>query len=617
MSDQALSSSRHLQRLLVFLVFVSPFIYWGALRDLSALPRNAFIVFTAGIGLTLWAWEAIRRRQGFVWHPWFGTLLLMYVWSAISIGWSVDPDNGFVLLANLTGLVTVGFLVMQVGEKAFGLAIAKAAVLAGALSALVAIGQYFGYDPLHYWQAVAPAGSFVNKNFLALYLDLIVPIGLMLSLMEARPRLRWLWGIATALCLSFLIVSRTRGSWLGLLAAGAAAVVMLWRIPALRAQFHEYIPGRRWMLAAIAALPIVLALMPGDILPHDYKTGQLLKGRLDSSIETRLHAYENSLALIADHPLQGTGFGGFRMGFRPYMFSVAPMYEVTEDKQLGRLHSDPLQQFVELGLPGGLLSLALYGWALWLAWSLARDAEGETRWLAAGLFLALIASGAHACVSFPLHKPNSALMWVVWLGLLAGLAARRRQRPLPSPWSPILALMGLLGLGIAAGAVAFYTPYIQANRDMKTAILAQADKDCPKARHYIDTAWSRFRLDFEEREQYVRTYAFCGSDANRVLTAMNEVLAYDPTNARALLTRGQIELSRREYRQAADDFGLVASILPHRASGYLGLGHVARHLGKLRLARRLYRTAQDREPNNPLPAKFLKMLDKPQSQRHK
>lgn len=590
-----------------------PFIYWDALRDVSALPRYASLCIAAGLGLILWALESLagtsRQAKQLALPHWYIALLALYLYSAISLSWSVDPDQGLLLLAPLTAYLIFAFLILQTATLRFATTLLSIIVLTGALNALIAIGQYFGINPLGYWQAVKPASSFVNKNFLALYLDIVLPFALILFVQAKHAYSKWLWSLCAALIFSFLILSRTRGSWLGLIAATLALILLIYKQPSVRVWLGQKIRKNTWYIVLITLTPLVFLSLPGSVLPSGYKTAALMAGHLDNSIETRLNAYADASQMIIDNPLLGTGFGGFRMGFRPYMFSRAPMFAVTEDQQLGRLHSDPLQQFVELGIPGGILSLIIYLWALWLAWRLISEAESHLFPLGLGLFLALIASGAHALVDFPLHKPNSAVLWVVILSLIVALYRDARNSARIPLRTSVIALIGFLGVVFIFAAGSLYFPYIKANMDMKSAIRANASGQCELARNHIDAAWRRFKLDFQEREQYVRVYAFCDFPLSDKLQAMDEVLNYDANNTRALLTRGQIYLMLGQPLKSVDDFARVTALLPHRASGYLGLGHVARSLHDYERARKYYQLAVDAEPHNPLARKFLKLAE--------
>jgi len=601
--------------LLLLLFLLIPLITWTGLREASSLPRYALLATTGGFGLVLWTANAWRFGDGVRGHPILVPVGLLWAWSAVSYFWSVDPGGSQIRLFELSGVLVTAFIVYQRSSADAATRLFAVASAAGAIVALIGIGQYFGINPLGLRQAVAPASTFINKNFVALYLDLVTPVAAMLALTLATPKRRWLAALAFGLCLSFLIVSRTRGSWLGLLVGLAALIMVQWGDGALKQDMRQWLRARWKPVVAALILPAVLISLPGDIFKSGYKTEALITGRADLSVSTRLSAYLNAGQMIADHPLLGVGYGGFMLGYKPYAFSRAPTNILTEDKLMARLHSDPLQQFVELGLPGGLLSLGIYAWALLLAWRLARTGrDSRHRSIGLALLLALVASGAHACVDFPLHKPASQLLFWCWIALAAGLTLHSGDDPSRARQAlrrPILLAVAVIGLGFSALAAAFYRPYLIADGLTHNAVVHMfAEKDCPAARTAIDRAWATFHKGFYTREYYLRIYARCHFKAAPTLTAMNRVLEYDPNNALALLTRGRIYLYLHRSESATEDFYRAVQLLPNRASGYLGLGLAARQSGNTKVAKAFFEEAAKVEPDNPLPEKYLADMDR-------
>ena len=109
-----------------------------------------------------------------------------------------------------------------------------------------------------------------------------------------------------------------------------------------------------------------------------------------------------ALRAFADHPVLGTGSGGF---------AVEWLRERTIDESVRDVHSLYLETATELGLVGLLLLAAFLAGAV----GVAARARGETAAIAA-----LIAYALHAGLDWDWEMPALTLVAVV---LLAGLAA--------------------------------------------------------------------------------------------------------------------------------------------------------------------------------------------------
>jgi O-antigen ligase len=182
------------------------------------------------------------------------------------------------------------------------------------------------------------------------------------------------------LALAALALLYARGAWIAIavVVAAAGSIVIARR-------------GRLMRLAvpaAVAAALIGLLVVTNPLLRH------LVTGGIDTNIEgnfievasprMRLEIWRRSLRMAADYPLGGIGPGNFQQVFeRKYN------RELNTDGRRGvHAHNDWLQQFGELGLPGGIAYLILWAAVLRVGWKRAVE-RGDFR--SVGSFLALLA----------------------------------------------------------------------------------------------------------------------------------------------------------------------------------------------------------------------------------
>jgi O-antigen ligase len=310
-----------------------------------------------------------------------GLLLLAYVaFAAVSIGWSPDTDVALTALMTLAQLFLLYVMAANVFDDwsriARGLDVL---LLSTAVLAVIVLVQNPGAQNGGFGlaRAVVHYGTHTtNPDPLAYQLALPA-----VAALAFRPRgapLGW-WRLGAMVLIGLALVSTgTRG---GALAAGAGLVTLA----AVRPRV-----GVR-VLAALALVTLLLpAVLPGGAI-------DILRARWEASgddrLSGRLDIWRVGLAMMADRPLHGTGFGGFQDTFYQYMLEtpVDPHFALIHSRGNRAPHNIYLSTFAELGLiGGGLLTLALAAHARAL-WQLRRAARQVGHDHAEDIALALLA----------------------------------------------------------------------------------------------------------------------------------------------------------------------------------------------------------------------------------
>lgn len=247
----------------------------------------------------------------------------------------------------------------------------------------------------------------VNPNVMA---GLLAPL-LLLALGRLVFDWRSLSRLERALALAFvllggavLLLTQSRGGWLGLL-AGLAVLLCL--------------AGRRgrWILLAGALVAILLVARLG----FERLAAVLASSPGLGGLEGRLEVWSRALAMIHDFPFTGIGLGGFTLvSDRLYPF-FAYLPGTVE-----HAHNLYLQVAVDLGLPGLAAWLGLAAGGLYCAGRAFRQARLSATpglaGLAAGLLAAQAAFLAHGLIDAVLWGMvrTAPLVWLIW-GLSAAL----------------------------------------------------------------------------------------------------------------------------------------------------------------------------------------------------
>jgi len=226
-------------------------------------------------------------------------------------------------------------------------------------------------------------------NAVALYLELLAPIAVWLSWVRWRSR-RFSLGLALVSWFA-LLVTGSRGAWLGAAGGVVALIVLVWRLagpslPTLRS-------SRRRLIPAIGLGGMAVLLLPS------------LAGRLLSGDAGRIELWSAAWAMFAGSPIVGVGPGAW-----PGLRAATP---ISDDHLavVATSHNSVLQILAETGLIGGLAALWLAIAIARIAWrAMTRGAGADQRTMAAVASASLVAAAVHSIVDTQFHLPAVVLL---------------------------------------------------------------------------------------------------------------------------------------------------------------------------------------------------------------
>lgn len=382
-----------------------------------------------GLALLGWIWRGLTHRTlslprwGWGWA--YG-LFLGYTF--LSLSWAPSWEEGFpewIKWAQI-GVVVIMTLTASPRTQRILLGIA---LTSGALQAGIGIWQAFlrGTGPEHFQLPGLPFyrayGTFQQPNPFAGMMGLIAPVALGLAFgllfhpqRSVRETVLGLGALGVGgLALMALILSWSRGAWLGAAIAMGTLVGML--------------PARsRWGLAALAALILTgILLWTAGWIPAPVR--DRLAGAIEEiqvidvrgvevndanfAIIERLAHWQAAVEMIRAHPWLGVGFGNYAAAYPAYALIRWP-------NPLGHAHNIYLNMAAETGLVGLLLYLALWimiGIHTWWAW---RRNTGWRRGLAAGVMAAWMHLHIHQFFDnlYVANLPLLIALYGAWVELL-------------------------------------------------------------------------------------------------------------------------------------------------------------------------------------------------------
>ncbi len=314
-----------------------------------------------------------------------------------------------------------------------------AVAIAGAAGAVIGIA---GVAPVVPWTL---AGTFGNASFAA---EFIAPAALIATALFFLRRRRL--AVLTAVpMLIFLVLSKSRADWLGLV-CGAVFLVIL----ELRSRGKLRLPARALtvlILVGVIALPYLIEVLPLPVF-----------GRSDT-VRVRELARASTLEMAGDHWFTGVGLDGFTAAY-PEVRS-AEEFTISKRRDVSFPHNLPLSVFAEAGVPG--LLFLLFFLYVPIAAGLRTLDHNPDDGIAFGALGATIAILVSAQLSAPLRHPASALLFFLLCALLTGRRPRHYVADLSGRYRRAVPVFILLVPALAAAYL--LGPLLLADVSLKSA----------------------------------------------------------------------------------------------------------------------------------------------------
>jgi len=267
----------------------------------------------------------------------------------------------------------------------------------GFLTGFYALYQYFSGVPMGSgWVdpssniSIRVFSSFENPNLYAEYLIMVIPLTFA-RLISVGKRKKILYAIVVMTLLMSLILTFSRGGWLGLVFSIGLFVLLL---------------KKEWIIRLIPVGFIGLLFLPSSIMMRIKSIGNLS----DSSNFYRLQIWENSIDIIKDFFVTGVG-----LGFESFR-SISSLY--IKDFSPYHAHNTYLELMIEIGV----LGLFLF---IWLLYKLLKDVRSQKnskdKIYTVALFSSIAGLFVHGVAEHILYNPKIIFQFWLIIGLLITL----------------------------------------------------------------------------------------------------------------------------------------------------------------------------------------------------
>jgi len=330
-------------------------------------------------------------------------------------------------------------------------------IIVGLAMSVLGMVQRLQWNGRVYWfypvaEGASPYGPFLNHNHFAAYLEMAIPLAVVMflcrlaGLQGRRPAgaaapdsgaagpegLRavirrgpeplarlGMSAFAAIVMLAALVLSGSRGAIVSL----AAATLVYGAVMLARRQI-----GRIEWIVALAILAAGIGFSSWVGLERVAETGRRLASvtefESEPSLSARVLGWRYTLRIVRDYPVLGSGLGTFAQAWLHY-------YPPGTANIWKEAHNDYLQVGAETGLAG--LAALCWGLIAFFKRYLFRDTRGAAivstgdPYLRHGIAIGLLSILFHSWVDFSLQVAAIALLFVVLAGILVGETARSAE----------------------------------------------------------------------------------------------------------------------------------------------------------------------------------------------
>ncbi len=430
----------------------------------------------------------------------------------------------------------------------------------------------------------SPTGFQANRNFYGSALFLGIPFSIYAFF---RSALGWKIGAVAAIALMIvgIVVAGTRSALVPLLLAAILfpPVIIAKRLKGKMRLFA----GCIWLLIVVVsfwASSFVLKKKEAKIhYALLWEHGKIVTPN-SSSLDFRLIGWHHSITMGKERPLLGQGAGNWKMEIQRL-----GLQSFDEDGNFGMVvplhpHNEFLVTFAELGVPGLMLFLAIWGIGIGGAMRMMHNRNGQhDSLLGAILLLAWLGILVDANFSFPLERPLHFMLF----GLLLALSMQGWRSQTISANRLRILLMGAFFLLLFAGANVASRMVVDVQirqiRDAKALHQPQKIlKLAPKATNWatqIDPV-AALSIDW-----YVTMAEIELGHLDLAMAAIERASQISPNHLAQRSARASLLDMSGRSREAIDVQSELLTVYPNFTEGWINLSIMQVHAGRLTDAR--------------------------------
>jgi len=419
------------------MLLIVPMVPFGALWQvrlgvMNVGPTEALVALV----LAAWLMRMVARREiRWRWPP-LAVPLLVFVGALLlsTLGTQSLQHSVKEIVKWLEVLVLYLFVANEFDAR-WSKALVFVVLGSGALAALQGIYQFlFQVGPegfVLFGRFMRAFGTFEQPNPYGGYLGLTLPLSVGLvgaAIVPMGERVKGWWPVWSAGCgalmLAALVMTWSRGAWLGF---GAALAVMIIVVvvrsgrAAVLATVFAVLAVYVLLVAGLARVPPAIVQRFSDFGPYlgltDVRGVEVTDANF--AVLERVAHWQAAVGMWTDRPWLGVGIGNYEPVYERYALPLWPL-------PLGHAHNYYLNIAAEAGVVGLAAYLLLWAAALLGAWQASRQARGWAWGVALGILGVLVHLSVHNAFD-NLYVHTIYLHLAILLGIVPILTRRSEQ----------------------------------------------------------------------------------------------------------------------------------------------------------------------------------------------
>jgi len=415
----------------VMMIFIAPIqigdiLFYGSPRYLKT-GLGALIVLVAVLA---WLHQGYQKRnlcisQSKLYLP----MALFLLWSLISFFWSFNLHLATISWVQYLTYATLFFIVLNsfTSKKSIK-ALFGTLIISLFVVSIIGLSQQYLSDitliKQFYYQHVAPAASFSNKNLASHFVVMTIPLSFLMFTVTKSKRISFVYSLVTFFALWYVIMIAARQAYVAIFVELLVLVLFLIFDYAKNGNvFLKNIKHKQIKIITFIFLIFSLFVVSNfSTNGFDFSKGSKLEKVSEISLEggsTRIPAWKNTVEMIKDHPIAGVGIGQWQE-YYPLYYDTSAQDVIFGDKtRLTKVHNEYLEMFANVGLIGFLPLIWIFIILFKALWNKLKSSEDRVMVLA--ILMGMIGFTVVAFFSFPIWAYVSAFILFVFVALVDNL----------------------------------------------------------------------------------------------------------------------------------------------------------------------------------------------------
>ena len=413
---------------IILMVIGVPLAFYSGSLERYPIPKTTVLKVLAITALTLWAFRVISEKKFIFKKTSLDLPIVLYL--AVSFLSFKNAsnihafENSFV---NMVIFVSLYYLVLNNVKREW---IGKILFFSGVTAIAASFFGIYQYATATQFNLNTTVISTLgHSNFLAQYLIAIIPVSLAFFLKSSKIENTLLWGVGSLVIFSCLILTFSRGGWLGF-AVSMGFFILLYRLSSRDEKLKGLSPRilkRRLVLFLIFVLFLSgllissktyilqsILINPKNPIPSTNPDKNIEFNYKILTALLRVEMWKGTLEMIKESPVFGVGLGNYPI--------QSPRFRTWEELSINQdilwwAHNDYLQMTAE----SGILALSSFLLLLCIFFKTAikeiKYIEKDSKIFFIGLVSSILATLTHSFFSFNLYQPVPTMLFWLFIAL--------------------------------------------------------------------------------------------------------------------------------------------------------------------------------------------------------